>query len=195
MPSAHKAFEALGPINWDDISQDELDTFLKDVFSDAQSVVDSIPVSLNASQKLSRQRSATDSNLPSLPDRVPKTSDVSAQLRKEWKEVKVNPKENPLGIDVYKLSAKDGKGAWFARRSLHDGLSFEKWKLGMEKELDESMKVQGKPGDGSIRGIGADKRVVNQTVENRGRVQGKSCYTITSLTNRPSKSNRANKLP
>ncbi|KAI1766389.1 hypothetical protein GGR53DRAFT_213559 [Hypoxylon sp. FL1150] len=171
MPSAHKAFEALGPINWDDISQDELDTFLKDIFSDAQSVVDSIPVSLSASQKLSRQRSATDSNLPSLPDRVPKHSDVSAQLRKEWKEVKVNPKENPLGIDVYKLAAKDGKGAWFARRSLHDGLTFEKWKLGMEKELDESMKVQGKPGDGSIRGIGADKRVVNQTVENRGKVQ------------------------
>ncbi|KAI1777874.1 hypothetical protein F4818DRAFT_327990 [Hypoxylon cercidicola] len=171
MPSAHKAFEALGPINWDDISQDHLDTFLKDTFSDAQSIVDSIPVSLNASQKLSRQRSATDSNLPSLPDRVPKSSDTSAQLRKEWKEVKVNPRENPLGIDVYKLAAKDGKGAWFARRSLHDGLTFEKWKLGMEKELDESMKVQGKPGDGSIRGIGADKRVVNETVENRGKVQ------------------------
>ncbi|XXH04699.1 hypothetical protein Hte_011121 [Hypoxylon texense] len=171
MPSAHKAFEALGPINWEDISQDDLDTFLKDIFSDAQAIVDSIPVSLNASQKLSRQRSATDSNLPSLSDRVSKTSDVSAQLRKEWKEVKVNPRENPLGIDVYKLAAKDGKGAWFARRSLHDGLTFERWKLGMEKELDESMKVQGKPGDGSIRGIGADKRVVNQTVGHRGKVQ------------------------
>ncbi|KAI0180444.1 hypothetical protein GGR52DRAFT_531347 [Hypoxylon sp. FL1284] len=171
MPSAHKAFEALGPINWDDIGQDHLDTFLKDIFGDAQAIIDSIPISLSSSQRLSRQRSATDPNAPPLPDRKSKTPDVSTQLKKEWKEVKVNPRENPLGIDVYKLAAKDGKGAWFARHSLHDGLTFERWRLGMEKELDESLKVQGKPGDGSIRGIGADKRVVNQIVENRGKVQ------------------------
>ncbi|KAI0383073.1 hypothetical protein F5Y04DRAFT_251764 [Hypomontagnella monticulosa] len=170
MPSAHEAFKALGPINWDDIAQDQLDTFLKDVFSDAQSIVDSIPVSLS-SQKVGYPRSATDTNLPSLPSRAAKSSDRITELRKEWKEVKVNPRENPLGLDVYKLSAKDGKGAWFARRSVHDGLTFEKWKLGMEKELDESMKVQGKPGDGSIRGIGADRKVVNQTVEGSGRMQ------------------------
>ncbi|KAI1378258.1 hypothetical protein F4677DRAFT_388998 [Hypoxylon crocopeplum] len=172
MPSAHEAFKALGPINWDDITQDQLETFLKNTFSDAQCIVDSIPVSLtSSSQKAGRTRSAIDSNLPSLPSRAPQSSDCTTELRKEWKEVKVNPRENPLGIDVYKLAAKDGKGAWFARRSVHDGLTFEKWKLGMEKELDESMKVQGKPGDGSIRGIGADKKVVNQTVEGSGRMQ------------------------
>ncbi|KAI1405835.1 hypothetical protein F4819DRAFT_349888 [Hypoxylon fuscum] len=172
MPNAHEVFKALGPINWDDISQDQPETFLKDVFSDAQCIVDSIPVSLtSSSQKIGRQRSATESNIPSLPDRTPKASERAGELRKDWKEVKINPRENPLGLDVYKLSSKDGKGAWFARRSVHDGLTFEKWKLGMEKELDESMKVQGKPGDGSIRGIGADKKVVNQTIENRGKMQ------------------------
>ncbi|KAI2630955.1 hypothetical protein GGR54DRAFT_584918 [Hypoxylon sp. NC1633] len=172
MPSAHEVFKALGPVDWRDIAQDQLETFLKDVFSDAQCVVDSIPVSLtSSSQKLGRQRSATDTNLPSLPGRTSKSSERATELRKEWKEVKINPRENPLGLDVYKLSAKDGKGAWFARRSVHDGLTFEKWKLGMEKELDESMKVQGKPGDGSIRGIGADKRVVNETVQGSGRMQ------------------------
>ncbi|KAI1417847.1 hypothetical protein F5Y13DRAFT_151970 [Hypoxylon sp. FL1857] len=170
MPSAHEAFKALGPINWDDIAQDRLDSFLQDIFSDAQCIVDSIPVSSSSSQKVGRPRSATDSNLP-LPSKESKSSDRVAQLRKDWKEVKVNPRENPLGLDVYKLAAKDGKGAWFARRSVHDGFTFEKWKLGMEKELDESMKVQGKPGDGSIRGIGADKKVVNQTVEGRGKIQ------------------------
>ncbi|KAI0840629.1 hypothetical protein F5Y06DRAFT_244505 [Hypoxylon sp. FL0890] len=170
MPSPHEAFKALGPINWEDIAQDRLDEFLQDIFIDAQCIVDSIPVSSPSSQKVGRPRSATDSKL-SLPSNNSKSSDRATELGKDWKEVKVNPRDNPLGLDVYKLAAKDGKGAWFARRSVHDGLTFEKWKLGMEKELDESMKVQGKPGDGSIRGIGADKKVVNQIVEGRGKVQ------------------------
>ncbi|KAI1098977.1 hypothetical protein F4804DRAFT_99697 [Jackrogersella minutella] len=172
MPSAHEAFKALAPINWDDIAHDRLDTFLEEIFSEAQCILDSIPASSTASsQKVGRPRSATDSNLPSLCSRASKSSDRAAELRKEWKEAKVNPRENPLGVDVYKLAAKDGKGAWFARRSVHDNLTFEKWKLGMEHELDESMKVQGKPGDGSIRGIGADRKVVNQTIEGRGKMQ------------------------
>ncbi|XDG00833.1 hypothetical protein ABKA04_000448 [Annulohypoxylon sp. FPYF3050] len=172
MPSAHEAFKALAPVNWDDIAHDRLETFLEDIFNDAQCILDSIPVSSAPSaQKVGRPRSATDSNLPSLSSRSSKTSDRASELRKDWKEVKVNPRENPLGLDVYKLAAKDGKGAWFARRSVHDILTFEKWKLGMEKELDESMKVQGKPGDGSIRGIGADQKVENKIVEGRGRMQ------------------------
>ncbi|KAI1212979.1 uncharacterized protein F4807DRAFT_307082 [Annulohypoxylon truncatum] len=171
MPSAHEVFKALAPVNWDDIPHDKLDTFLEEIFNDAQCILDSIPVSSTSSQKGGRPRSATDSNLPSLSSRSSKSSNRASELRKDWKEVKVNPRENPLGLDVYKLAAKDGKGAWFARRSVHDILTFEKWKLGMEKELDESLKVQGKPGDGSIRGIGADRKVVNQIIEGRGKMQ------------------------
>ncbi|KAI1502257.1 hypothetical protein F5X99DRAFT_163360 [Biscogniauxia marginata] len=169
MANAHGAFEALGPINWDDIAQDDIQTFLANVFTDAQCLVDSIPVSLaSLEQKFGRQRSATDSDLPSLLSRTPRSTERARELRKEWKETKINPRENPLGLDVYKLAAKDGKGSWFARRSVHEGLTFETWKLGVEKEFAESMKVQGKPGDGNIRGIGAEKRVVNETVESCG---------------------------
>ncbi|KAI1460735.1 hypothetical protein F4805DRAFT_416896 [Annulohypoxylon moriforme] len=171
MPSAHEAFKALAPVNWDDIAHDRLETFLEEIFSDAQCILDSIPISSSSQQKAGRPRSATDSNIPSLSSRSSKSSDRASELRKDWKEAKVNPRENPLGLDVYKLAAKDGKGAWFARRSVHDILTFEKWKLGMEKELDESMKVQGKLGDGSIRGIGADKKLVNQIIEGRGKMQ------------------------
>ncbi|KAI0603420.1 hypothetical protein F4775DRAFT_533614 [Biscogniauxia sp. FL1348] len=172
MPNAHGAFEALGPINWDDLAHDDTRNFLTGIFADAQCLVDSIPVSLTTlEQKFGRQRSATESDLPSLLARAPKSSERARELSKEWKEVKVNPRENPLGLDVYKLAAKDGKGAWFARRSVHDGLAFEKWKLGIEKEFAESMKVQGKPGDGNIRGIGAEKRVVNETVEGCGKYE------------------------
>ncbi|KAL2164243.1 hypothetical protein VTH06DRAFT_3459 [Thermothelomyces fergusii] len=79
------------------------------------------------------------------------------KLRREWKDLKVHQQtqggggggnnsssnsnsnnNNPHQIAVYKMSAKDGKGAWFARRSLHragigggggdDGPGgFEKW--------------------------------------------------------------------
>ncbi|KAI2469216.1 hypothetical protein F4781DRAFT_395023 [Annulohypoxylon bovei var. microspora] len=172
MSSAHEVFKALAPVNWDDISHDSLNDFLVGVFNDAQCILDSIPVSSTFSpQKVGRPRAATESNISSLPSISSKSSDRATELKKDWKETKVNPRENPLGLDVYKLAAKDGKGAWFARRSVHDILTFEKWKLGMEKELDESMKVQGKPGDGSIRGIGADKKVVNQIVEGRGKMQ------------------------
>ncbi|KAI0115081.1 hypothetical protein F4814DRAFT_459931 [Daldinia grandis] len=171
MSSAHEAFKALGPINWEDIPQDQLDTFLKDAFVDAQCIIDSIPVSSSSLQHMGLPRSATDTNLPSLPNRDSNLSDRAAQLRKEWKECKVNPRENPLGLDVYKLAAKDGKGAWFARRSVHDGFAFEKWKLGLEKEFDESLKVEGGPGAGSIRGIGADRKIVSQPIEGIGKMR------------------------
>ncbi|OTB20564.1 hypothetical protein K445DRAFT_313021 [Daldinia sp. EC12] len=171
MPSAHDVFKALGPINWEDVPQDKLDTFLKDAFTDAQCIIDSIPVSSTSLQHMGLPRSATDTNLSSLPNRDPKLSDHAEKLRKEWKECKVNPRENPLGLDVYKLAAKDGKGAWFARRSVHDGFEFEKWKLGLDREFDESLKVEGGPGAGSIRGIGADRKIVSQTVEGVGNMR------------------------
>ncbi|KAI0013684.1 hypothetical protein F4779DRAFT_640133 [Xylariaceae sp. FL0662B] len=172
MTDAHGAFKALGPVNWDEIAHADLQDFLERTFTDAHCLIDSIPVSLTSStQKQGRLRSATDPNLPTLPNRASKSPDHVHVLRKEWKEVKVNARENPLGLDVYKLAAKDGKGAWFARRSIHEGLTFEKWKLGMEREFPESMKVNGKPGDGNVRGIGADKRVVNQAVEGCGKIQ------------------------
>ncbi|KAI1661715.1 hypothetical protein F4813DRAFT_398287 [Daldinia decipiens] len=171
MSSAHEAFKALGPINWDDVPQDRLDTFFKDACADAQCIIDSIPVSSSSLQHMGLPRSATDTNLTSLPNRDSNLSDRAAQLRKEWKECKINPRENPLGLDVYKLAAKDGKGAWFARRSVHDGFTFEKWKLGLEKEFDESLKVEGGPGAGSIRGIGADRKIVSQTVEGIGKMR------------------------
>ncbi|KAL6868017.1 hypothetical protein J3F83DRAFT_738920 [Trichoderma novae-zelandiae] len=80
----------------------------------------------------------------------------------------MNAKENPLNISVYKLAAKDGKGAWFARRSLHHGLSFDDWKTGLEMEFPETLKVQGSPGSGNIRGIGADRHVESREVEGSG---------------------------
>lgn len=185
MASHHEPLKALAPINWHDVPQDTFKTFLNDTFKEAQIVIDSIPSSATAPVKpppTGRARAQTDSALVytdvqrslSL-HQSPAAAATSAQLRKEWKEVKTNPKDNPLAINVYKLPGKDGKGAWFARRSVHEGLSFEQWKAGLEREFAESMKVQGSPGSGNIRGIGADRNVEHHVVDDAGHVDGKSC--------------------
>ncbi|ETS85750.1 hypothetical protein PFICI_03775 [Pestalotiopsis fici W106-1] len=178
MTNHHDVFKALAPIEWESINQDDLKTFLTDIFVEAQCLIDSIPVStslpsatLSSKSTGGRPRSSTDPAGPKLPARAPMTSERAEHLRKEWKEVQVNPRENPLGVDVYKLSAKDKKGAWFARRSLHEGLPFDQWKLGMQAEFAESLKVQGGPGEGKIRGIGADKKVVDITVDGCGKME------------------------
>ncbi|KAH6653916.1 hypothetical protein BKA67DRAFT_264481 [Truncatella angustata] len=156
-PSHHDVFKALAPIDWDTIDQDDLKGFLTETFQEAQCLIDSIPVSLPTKAKL--------------PDRAPKTSHKAEHLRKEWKDVTLNPKDNPLGVNIYKMSSKDKKGAWFARRSVHDVLSFDHWKLGMQAEFAESLKVQGEAGAGKIRGIGADRKVVDTTVDGCGKME------------------------
>jgi hypothetical protein len=178
----HEPLKALGPVDWSDIPQDDLKTFLNDTFSHAQTIVDSIPASPFGNLDTStarRPRAQTDSavNAPDLIPPAPLRHDPTAlkhieQLRKEWKEVKVNAKENPHGMTVYKMGSKDGRGAWFARQSTHEDLSFDKWKAGLESEFQESMKVQGSPGSGNIRGIGADKRVEDRDIEGAGHLEG-----------------------
>ncbi|KAG6135412.1 hypothetical protein E4U12_001727 [Claviceps purpurea] len=177
----HQPLKALAPIDWNDIPQHDLATFLNDSFEQAQIAIDSVPSAATAATGVKtaatgRARAKTDSAVIYNPAPVPAaplrdtaaTAELSAQLRKEWKEIKTNPKDNPLGINVYKLAGKDGKGAWFARRSVHVGLSFEQWKTGLQKEFAESMNVQGAPGSGNIRGIGAEKAVEHRRVEDAG---------------------------
>ncbi|KAI0460705.1 hypothetical protein F5B21DRAFT_498640 [Xylaria acuta] len=134
MPSAHGTFKALGPVEWESVAQEDLAMLMTDIFGDAHRLIDLIPTP------------AANADLLSLPSRAAESPDHAKGLRKEWKEVKLNPRENPLGLSMYKLAAKDGK-------------------VGMEREFAERLKVQGQPGDGKIRGLGADKRVEDQTVD------------------------------
>ena len=98
---------------------------------------------------------------------------LNVNLQKEWgKPIKLNAKDNPLGMAVYKCSGKDGRGAWFARRSVHEGLGFKKWKLALQREFPETLEVQGGPGEGNIRGIGGERRVERLDVKGAGVVEG-----------------------
>ncbi|KAM0241362.1 hypothetical protein ACHAP5_007699 [Fusarium lateritium] len=176
----HEPLGAMGPVEWEQVPQDNLDEFLADVLSETQTVVESIPApaKTDSSSSGGRARSKTES-AASAPDikralilrQKAEAISQAQDLQKEWKEIKVNAKENPLGINVYKLGSKDGRGAWFARRSLHEGLSFDDWKKGLSVEFSETMKVQGAPGSGNIRGIGADKRVEDKQIGDDGQLQ------------------------
>ncbi|KXH29144.1 hypothetical protein CSIM01_02213 [Colletotrichum simmondsii] len=181
MAPHHEPFKGLAPIKWESVAEEDPKEFMTGVFANAQTVIDSIPVPAAVKQATAshgRSRSHTDPPIPvadinrSLSQRQTGAAlKLSQDLSKEWKEVKVNAKDNPLAINVYKLAAKDGKGSWFARRSVHDGLTFEKWKLGLEREFAESMKVQSGPGAGAIRGIGAEKRAAHEVVEGSGKME------------------------
>lgn len=190
----HEPLKALGPVAWSAVSPDNLKPFLASSFANAQTVIDSVPspfVSARFTTPPNRPRSHTDGSILPAPDTPPATpsrkhaltttadeseSTASAaaaaahaeKLRKEWKEVKVPAKENPLGINVYKLSAKDGRGAWFARRSVHHGIPFDKFRLGLEHEFGETMKAFNGPGTGNVRGIGAEKRAERLVCEGVG---------------------------
>lgn len=185
----HEAFTSLCPVDWADVPQDRLKPYLNSVFTEASTVVESIPSptskasSGSGSSKKGRARSKTDSAVLESDGTVPvatsgpgfrpdpATVEQALKLKDEWKDVKVNPRENPLGIQVYKLSAKDGKGAWFARRSVHEGLNFDQWMAGMKREFLESMKVDEGHGSGAIRGLGADQRVENHEIDDDTQMQ------------------------
>ncbi|ROV98196.1 hypothetical protein VSDG_04438 [Cytospora chrysosperma] len=182
----HEPLKALGPIDWADVAGDDLNHFLTTTFSCAQIVIDSIPplpASANTPQQQSsngRARSHTEGSVPSQPSDDPagrdhaNTTDAAggaadalsaahaAQLRKEWKEVKVPPRDNPMGISVFKLGGKDGRGAWFARRSLHAGVPFDKFRLGLEREFGETLRNKAR---GPVRGIGAERRAEHRVCD------------------------------
>jgi hypothetical protein len=92
-------------------------------------------------------------------------------LQKEWgKPLKMGgPKDNPLDVTVWKLSANDGGGSWFGRRSVHEGIPFSRWRKKLSTEYDETLKEnrkkieKGETPDKSIRGIGAEEKI--ETIE------------------------------
>ncbi|KAH8837174.1 hypothetical protein MCOR27_010071 [Pyricularia oryzae] len=189
--SHHEPFKALCPTEWKAVSTDSLPATLRDTFAHAQTIVDSIPLPPNVAKaahsgaaQQGRARSKTEPsggtsvalNRTLCPSTPLGCADTAKKLHKEWREVKMNPRDNPLAINVYKLGAKDGKGTWFARRSVHEGISFDKFRLGLEKEFGEALRARAAkpdagPGAGNVRGIGAERRVEQEIVDGVGKAE------------------------
>ncbi|PQE12975.1 START-like domain protein [Rutstroemia sp. NJR-2017a BBW] len=178
MAALHDALKTLGAVDYTQTPTDDLKPFLEEAFTYGQTIVDSIPISDKAEATTSRPRSGTTSSIASSASEItisdarsPSPPPEVEALRKEWKQVKLKPADNPLGISVYSTKGKDGKGTWFARRSVHEGLGFTKWKRALEREFPETLKVQGGPGEGNIRGIGGERRVAYNYVGGTGKME------------------------
>ncbi|KIW01238.1 uncharacterized protein PV09_07281 [Verruconis gallopava] len=182
MSTLYSALECLRPRDWADVPKDaELKSFLQATFRDAETIISSVPQPPGGSpfhncrpaSHLTRPNSAKSaSEIHNSTARAadPNIADLDA-LQKGWgKPVKLGSKENPLGMSVWKMAGHDRHGAWFARRSVHEGLSFTKWKKAMQREFAQSLAVDGGPGEGSVRGIGADRRLEREVVEGVGQL-------------------------
>ncbi|MCJ1315858.1 hypothetical protein MMC15_001178, partial [Xylographa vitiligo] len=178
MADLHAALEALSPILFTDIPTEEshLKKYLQDTFARGQLLIDSVPQPpANLAAQSGRPRSNTGASIASNASEMSPSSaraealvPAHAALQKEWgKPMKLSAKENPMGIGVNKLSGKDGR-AWFARRSVHEGMPYHKWKQALKSEFPESLEIQGAPGEGNIRGIGAEKRIERKEVKGVG---------------------------
>lgn len=185
MAALHSALQTLSPTSFSSIptAKSDIKDHLQTAFTQAQLIIDSVPPPpLQDITTITRSRSSTSAS------NVSSTSEISASparsdpidpshmpLQKEWgKPIKLAPKDNPLSMAVYKLAGKDGRGAWFARRSVHEGMGFKKWRMGLQTEFPETMEVQGAPGEGNIRGIGGERRVERMRVDDVGTVEGEA---------------------
>ena len=110
MAELHKALEQIGPIDWADVPQD-LGPFMKNLFETGELICNSVPPPAGGT--------AYEASKPthSKPDTAKSAKEVvnsdarpvdphpeHVALQKSWgKPVKLNAKDNPLGISVLSL--------------------------------------------------------------------------------------------
>ncbi|KAK6335661.1 hypothetical protein TWF696_002428 [Orbilia brochopaga] len=208
----HAALATLSPLDQSALPDDDaLPSFLDAAFSAAATIIDTLPVppaplsapattrprSVSAASALSTASSTSTSNngsterLNIVPSAArPQPSPAASTYAREWKEVKPGG-ANPHDIRVYKLTAKDNGGAWFLRRSVHEGIGFARFRRGLRREFEESLYrrrgVGREPaaatdgeerGDGwegmvipqGVRGIGVERRLERRVAKGVGRI-------------------------
>ncbi|KMU79575.1 hypothetical protein CISG_01993 [Coccidioides immitis RMSCC 3703] len=167
MAALHAALQSLQPVSIEEIptSNEGLCTYIRDLLIQARLIVESVPeppsppTTSNLPAGSKSPTNAEDSSetllasttLPALikSSSTPALGPVDIlSLRSEWGQPinRIdNAKENPLRIPVYKLRSIDGKGAWFARRSVHAGsLPYSRFEKKLQSELAETMKLREK---------------------------------------------------
>lgn len=136
MTALYNALKALSPTTATDLpAQQDLSGYLSNCLHDAHILISSLPPP------------------PGSPRPFPVDTTLEA-LHKEWKPVKLGAAENPLGLTLFKLPAKDGRGTWFARRSVHRNLDFRQFRAGLQRELEF-----GEQHGASVRGLGRTRQV------------------------------------
>lgn len=203
MAALHDALQCLLPTSWEEVPQspDALREYIRDIFKSSRLVAESLPdpppYDIKEYQGLDTPATNSKSHtriFPS-PARVGETDLEITPLQKQWgKPIKMGgPKDNPLGIHVWKLSSNDGKGSWFGRRSIHEGLPFSRWRKKLSSEYEETLKVnqrkieKGQTPDNCIRGIGAEEKIESIEVKDEdGSVLGQvTVYHVSAQFPKP----------
>lgn len=188
MSSLQEALQSLGPTTWDEIpkSQPDLRAYLSSLAQQARTIIASVPEPPPPSSpppppqqhdnqhKKQHKHTHTHAYIvtPSpahlsrtTPD--PDSDPDTLSLQRQWgKPLKPgHARDNPHEIPLYKLQASDGKATWFARRSVHAGMPFERWRGKLGAELEETLRMnrarveKGLPPDRVVRGLGAARKV------------------------------------
>ena len=179
MAELHEALKALSPTDWDDVPLDNLESYMTTLLTSGELICNSVPqptdgIPFHEAVPYFEEPNSAVSHKDVHPSsaRQHPSAKEHEDLQKNWgKAMKFSAKENPLNISVYKMAGKDRYGAWFARRSVHEGMGFSKFKNAMTKEFAASLAVEGGPGSGSIRGIGVDTRLEKKEVEGVGSLE------------------------
>ncbi|KAK5707941.1 hypothetical protein LTR97_000480 [Elasticomyces elasticus] len=173
----HDALKTLNPIPWAEVPLDSLPDYLTSCFAAGELIVNSVPPPANgepfhaASPHHARPNAAKSAKDMHISLARPSPAHESHEaLQKHWgKPYKFST--NPHGVALYKMAGHDRHGAWFARRSVHEGIGFSKFRKAMLREFPQTLTVQGGPGAGAIRGLAADSRLEDIDVEGVGRLE------------------------
>lgn len=179
MAELHDALKVLSGVEWDEVPKEGLDTYMSNIFTSCELICNSVPQPPNGTpfqeskphfKKPNEARGWKETYAS--PARAHPPHHEHEDLQKNWgKPIKYSQKENPLNIGLYKMAGKDRHGAWFARRSVHEGMGFAKFRTAMMREFPESLAVQGGPGEGNVRGIGGDQRLEKKEIEGVGTLE------------------------
>ncbi|KAI5370407.1 Putative START-like domain superfamily protein [Septoria linicola] len=179
MKELHDALTWLGPVEWNDVPTDNLEQYASDCLAAGELIAASVPHNAEGTPFNASKPSHSEPNLAkSHKDIVASEARSSPphedheKLLKSWgKPYKFKKEENPLGVSLYKLAGNDRHGAWFARRSIHEGIGFDKFKRAMMREFSHALTVQGEPGAGAVRGIAADRRLERIDISEKGKLE------------------------
>ncbi|KAG8629800.1 hypothetical protein KVT40_001419 [Elsinoe batatas] len=179
MSELHEALEFLRPTDFSEVPLDNLTEYLKSHLDAGELICNSVPEPnggepFESSQPLHSEPDIASSSkdISVSKARAPTPHELHVKLQESWgKPVKVSASTNPLDVKVYKMAAHDKFGAWFARRSVHEGISFSRMRKAMKWEFLESMAVQGGPGAGAIRGLAVDSRLEKKKVGQLGQME------------------------
>lgn len=208
MTSLQEALDALGPIAWEDVpeTQEGLREYIYNLAQKCRLIVDSVPEPPPSEECDSSQHAHDTDGSPrglTKPYKVTTSSvrynttdpDLLSYQSRWSKPLKPgNSRDNPHNIPMYKMQGHDGKGTWFGRRSVHEGMPFSHWKRKMAGELDETLKwntarlEKGQSPDRVVRGMGAAKKAEDVEVmdaEGRVIVGGVRVYDIVAHFPRP----------